>query len=268
MPAKWLAWSGLAVVIVTGILLRAAHIYDQHRLTPNERAYLYYAARVHDEGARVTRDLFAEYENDPELWAVAQPVRIGYVFILAAAMKIMGTTQVEAGMAVSFLSSVVTLLLVAWLGIRFFNPWVSLIACALCATAFTEIWLVRGTPEDGVFGLIGLFEIWITCEIMRSPRRMWLHLPFHLVGMGAILVKQSGVFIYGFCALWLLGFLLIHRRARRQAVVLAAGALGGLVVVSGLYVVLAGGAHTAWRVYLLSFISNDEGWSYNEECCF
>jgi hypothetical protein len=76
------------------------------------------------------------------------------------------------------------------------------------------------------------------------------------------------VFVYGFCALWLMGFLLVHERSRKQAVVLAASSLGGLLVVCGAYILLAGDASTAWSVYLLSFVSNDEGWSYNKECCF
>jgi len=268
MRVKGLMWAALALVLLTGILLRASHIHDAHRLTPNERAYLYYAAKMHDQGVGVTTSLFREYENDPGLWAVAQPVRIGYVFILDAVMTVMGTTTVNAGMALSFVASALTLLLVAWLGIRFFNPWVSLIASALCATAFTEIWLVRGTPEDGVFGLFGLVEIWITCEIMRSPRRWWLYVPFHLVGIGAILVKQSGIFIYGFSAAWLIGFLWFQLRERRQAILVAAGLVAGIAIACGIFVVLAGNPPTAWRVFLLSFISNAEAWSYNEECCF
>ena len=268
MRAKWLVWSALALVVLTGVLLRASHIHDQHRLTPNERLYLYYAGRIHDEGIGVTRVLYSEYFHDPEMWASAPPVRIGYVILLDAAMKIMGTTKVEAGMDLSFVSSVLTLLLVAWLGVRFFNPWVSVIASALCATAFTEIWLVRGAPEDGVFGLFGLLEIWIACEIMRSPRRMWLHVPFHLVGMWAILVKQSGVFIYGFSLLWLLGFLLIRQRERKLAMLLGAGAAAATVIVCGVLLRLAGDTHTAWRVYQLGFIANDEGWAYQDECCF
>jgi hypothetical protein len=268
MQAKFWNWSALALVILTGILLRATHVHDAHRLTPNERAYLYDAARVHNDGIGATRGLFSEYRNDPELWAVAQPVRIGYVFILAAAMKLQGTTTVEAGMALSFLASLLTLLIVAWLGLRFFNPWVSVIATALCATAFTEIWLVRGTPEDGVFGLFGLLELWLTFEIMKARRRVWLYAPYHLVGIWAILVKQSGVFVYGFTAAWLIGYLLIHERSRKQAMLLAACVAVGLLAVCGAYIVLAGDPHTAWAVYLLSFISNDEGWSYNKECCF
>lgn len=268
MVMKRVVWPALALVILVGILLRTSHIHDQHRLTPNERAYLYDAGRLHDQGIRATKDLFIEYRNDPELWAVAQPVRIGYILILDAVMTVMGTTKIEAGMALSYVASVLTLLLVAWLGYRFFNPWVSLMAAVFCATAFTEIWLVRGTPEDGVFGLFGLLELWLTFELMRAPRRFWLYVPFHLVGMWSILVKQSGVFIYGFCALWLVGYLFFRERSLRQAIVLAVSSVSGLLVVCIAYIVLAGSASTAWSVYLLSFVSNDEGWSYNKECCF
>jgi hypothetical protein len=263
-----LTLTALAIVILAGIVLRTSHIRDEHRLTPNERAYLYDAGRLYDEGIGATQALFTEYRHDPGLWAVAQPARIGYIFLLDAAMHVMRTKNLEAGMALSYLASVLTLLLVAWLGYRFFNAEVSLIAAALCATAFTEIWLVRGTPEDGVFGLFGLVELWLTFELMRTPRRYWLYAPFHLVGVWAILVKQSGVFIYGFCALWLLGWLLFREKSRKMAVVLAASFAGGLALVALAYIVLAGDAITAWRVYLLSFISNDEGWSYNKECCF
>jgi hypothetical protein len=268
MVPKYLAWFALAAALTVGLWLRAIHVDDPHRLTPNERAYLYDAARLHDEGLSASRPLFVEYMNDPDLWAVAQPARIGYILLLDLTMTVTGTTDIHAGMTLSFLASALTLLLVAWLGIRFFNPWVAAVSCALCATAFTEIWLVRGTPQDGVFGLLALAEIWIACEIMRTPRRYWLYLPLHVVGIWEILIKQSGVFVYGFCAAWLLGYLLIRERKLRPAIWLVACFGAGLALVCAAYVYFAGDAHTAWRVYTLSYISNAEAWSYNEECCF
>ncbi len=268
MIVKHLHWIALALVLATGIWLRAIHVNDPHRLTPNERAYLSDAARLHDEGFAATRPLFVEYMNDPDLWAVAQPARIGYILLLDLTMTIMRATDIHAGMTLSFLASVLTLMLLAWLGVRFFNPWVSVAACALCATSLTDIWLVRGTPQDGVFGLFALLEIWIACEIMRAPRRYWLYVPFHLVGIWSILIKQSGLFVYGFCAAWLLGFLLFRERKPRVAVTLAACFVAGLLIVCVVYIYCAGDSITAWRVYMLSYISNAEAWSYNDECCF
>ncbi len=268
MNTKVLTYWALGLVLLCGILFRVAHLNDQHRLTPNERTYLYYANRIQDEGIGVNKALYAEYINDPDMWAVAPPVRIGYVVLLNASMSILGTRTVEAGMAISLLSSVLTLLLVAWMGLRFFNPQVSLIASALCATAFTEVWLVRGTPQDGVFGLFGLLEILIACEIMRAPKRYWLYVPLHLIGIWSILMKQSGVFIYVFLVLWLIGFLLIRERNLKQAIVLAVSAAAGLIAVCGILVALAGDSHSAWKAYQLSFLCNDENWAYQDECCF
>lgn len=268
MNPRIAAWLALALALAAGIWLRLAHVHDPHRPTPNETAYLYDAAKLHDEGLGATRDLFAEYTNDPSLWAVAQPVRIGYILILDLAMKAAGTTGIAAGSDLSLTASILTLLLVAWLGIRFFNPSVGAIAAALCATAFTEIWLVRGTPEDGVFGLFALLEIWIACEIVRAPRRRALYIPFHLIGIWSILIKQSGVFVYGFCAAWLLGVLWFRHRALRPALWLVAAFVAGLGVVCGVCILFAGDPHTAWRVYTLSYISNPEAWSYNDACCF
>lgn len=265
---KRLLWCVLAAVLLGGALLRATHIHDPHRLTPNERAYLYYAGRIHDEGLGAARAIHAEYVDNPDMWELAPPVRIGYLMVLETAMSVMGTKDLEAGMAVSFLASVLTLPIVAWMGMRFFNPWVALIASALCGTSFTEIWLVRGTPQDGVFGLLGLAAVWLTCEIMRAPRRLWLWIPYHLVGIEAVLVKQSGVFVYGFTALWLIAFLLFHERAVRQAAVLAASVAAGLLVACGILILLAGNAHSAWRAYQLGFLCNDEAWAYQEDCCF
>ena len=269
MPFRKAAvWLALVLVLVFGIVLRASHVHDRRQLTPNERTYLYYAGRIHDEGIGAWKALYAEFIHDPELWAVAPPVRVGYVILLDGAMAIMHTKTEAAGMALSFLSSVLTLLIVAWLGLRFFNPWVSLIASALCTTSAIEIWLVRGTPQDGLFGLSGLLAVWLTCEIMRSPRRTWLYPLFHVVGIWSCLSKQQGCLVYLLSALWLFCFLLIYERARRQAILLLVGVAAGLVIVCGIFVFLAGDPHSAWKAWEISFISNDESWAYQDECCF
>lgn len=268
MSSRIVAGAALVFVLVLGIGLRYLHVSDEHQLTPNETAYLYYAGRIHDEGLGAWKALHSEFIHDPETWSVAPPVRIGYVILLDAAMTITGTKTVAAGTALSFLSSVLTLLIVAWMGLRFFNPWVSLIASALCATSFIEIWLVRGTPQDGVFGLSGLLAVWLACEIMRNPARPWLYLLFHIAGVWSVLSKQQGGFVYFFAAAWLFVFLFFHQRARRQAMLVAAGFVTGLAVAGCIFVALAGGFHSAWRAYELSFISNDKSWSYQEECCF
>jgi len=262
-------WCALAAVLIFGISIRAAHIQDPHRLTPNERAYIYFAGRIDDEGLlKASRALFLEYKNDPDMWAVSQPVRVGYFGLLAAVMKIMGTHSVEAGMTLSFLNSVFYLLLVAWAGLRYFNHWVALIAAALFTTSFMELWLVRGSHQDGPFGLLGFIALLLTCEIMRNPRRWWLHVPFHIVGIWSVLMKQSGVFTYGFCGLVLILFLLFRERALRSAIVVFITCCLGVAAACGILVWLAGDQHTAWRVFRLSFISNDEAWAYQDECCF
>jgi hypothetical protein len=263
-----LSYVALAAVILIGIALRAKHVFDPHVLTPNERIFLYDAQRIHNEGIGVTRILFAEFRNDPGLWPVAQPVRIGYILTLAAAMEITGTTTVQAGMALNFATAAGTLLLLAWMGIRFFNRWVAVIACAFCTTAFTEIWLVRGTPQDGVVGLVSLIQIWITFELLRNPARWWLYIPFHSAGILGTLMKQAGPAVYGFTTIFLLAFLWFRERDHRRSIILAACSVGGLAVVALTYVLLAGDPQTAWRVYLLSYVSNPEGWSYTEDCCF
>jgi hypothetical protein len=65
-----------------------------------------------------------------------------------------------------------------------------------------------------------------------------------------------------------MGYLYFREREIRRALIMAAASLAGLAVVCGFYVLMAGSRETAWKVFILSFTSNAEAWSYNEECCF
>ena len=172
-------------------------------------------------------EIYAEYERNPDAWSYPSPTRIGHLVFVAAWMKISGGRNEKAGSEVSLAFSCMSLLLVACMGVRFFNPAVALAAVAFLATSVAELGMARRVWQDSAFGFFGLLAVYLTCEITRNPRRAWLYPAFLAAGALSLLTKQTGVLSYGICALWLLGYLIFRgpvvarrnpARARRDRV--------------------------------------------------
>ena len=160
-----------------------------------------------------------------------------------------------------------SLLLVAWTGVRFFNLAIALAAVAFFATSVAELGMARRAWQDSAFGFFGLLAVYLTCEITRNPRRAWLYPAFLGVGALSLLTKQTGVLSYGICALWLLGCLIFRVRWRRGAILLGLGgiaSIGATVLIWGL---LAGKTSIALSALNHSLHPGVPGRSYLEYCC-
>jgi len=236
-PIVWLA---LLAAIVCGVMLRLSHQDDVSSRSPDEKVYTYRAQQVADQGLSAMRPWFPEYVNSNTTGELPPPTRVGYVAVSALAMKLMGVRDFRAGAAVSLLCSVLSLLLLAWIGVRFFNPWVAAGAVSFLAFSVAELGMARRAWVDGYFGFIGLLLLYLTLELMRTPRRVFLYPLFFLSGTCAILSKETSVFVYGICGLWLFGFLVWKERWGKGAALLALGGLLSVAAALGTWSLLAG----------------------------
>lgn len=238
--------TGLALmaILVAAIVLRSQHMTDVTSRSPDERTYTAYAAQAADGGLGVYRELFAKYNRRPDEWIYPSPTRFGNVLLFAGVMRATGVRDGRAGAATSWLFSILSVALVAWIGLRFFHPWVALFAAAFMACSFGELGMARRAWQDTTFGFCGLLMIYLACEIGRRPRTKQLYIALFVVGAFSLLTKETAVLSYGLVLLWLAGVALWESSWRRVALVAATGT-ASLVAALAVWIALAGDARIA-----------------------
>ncbi len=196
-------WCGIAALIALGILLRSQHMTDVPWRSPDERVYTDYAATLADDGLVGYREAFRAYNADPGRWLYPPPTRFGYVILPAMVMQATGVRNPRAGAAISWLSSILSLVVLGWLGIRFLSPWASIAAVGFLACSFTELGLGRRAWQDSFLGLLSLLMVYVVCEITHSPRRKWLYVALAALGAYSLASKESAYVQYGVLLSWL-----------------------------------------------------------------
>jgi len=240
-PRPPLVWYALAAVIFVGCWLRFLHLGDVEKRSPDEDTYTDFAARIADKGIGTTPTLFAEFVQQSDQQNYPAPTRLTYFVLEAAVMRIAEIRDASAGVAISFILSCLSLVLLAWIGIRFFNPWVALSAVTFMAFSVGELAMARRAWQDSAFGFLGLLMMYVACEIASNPRRRAWYPAFLALGTLSLLTKQTGVIIYGVCGMWLLWVLLSKERLRQPAALLVWGSLASVVVTVCVLAVAAGG---------------------------
>jgi 4-amino-4-deoxy-L-arabinose transferase-like glycosyltransferase len=169
----------------------------------------------------------AEYQRDPAFRLYPPPTRAGYLWMLAATMRLTGRNDESVGAFLSCAASIGSLFLLALIGIRFFPPWATFFALLFLAVSPAELELARRTWADACVGFLGLSLVYVAGQITRdSQRRIW-HWLFVLFGSLGTLVKEFGLVVFGLCTVWVLWVMLIQRRDFRGGLALMAGVLVG-----------------------------------------
>jgi 4-amino-4-deoxy-L-arabinose transferase-like glycosyltransferase len=238
-------WLAFVAILALGIWLRCQHMTDVETRSPDEKTYTAYAARLADQGFGVYKELFANYDSHPAIWIYPSPTRFGHVALFSALMATTGVRDNRAGAAVSWFFSVLSLVLVTWIGLRFFNPWIALLAAAFLAFSFGELGMARRDWQDSTFGFCGLLLVYLTCEITAAPLRKIWYAAFLFTGTFAFLTKETSVLSFGFCALWLAGAMLFQQRSWKLFAAVAAVAAGCVLLALNVWIALAGNVGSA-----------------------
>jgi hypothetical protein len=234
-------WLALSALILLGIVLRSAHMTDIQTRSPDEYVYTGYASVLADSGPAGFPEQFQIYNRDSRYWVYPSPVRVGYVLLTSAVMRLTSSRNARSGAAVSWFFSVLSLILLAWLGMRFFNPWVALLSVAFFSFSFSELAMARRAWQDATLGFLGLLLVCLTCAITAAPKRRSLHIAFFAAGTYSLLIKETGVISFGVCILWLAWVALFQERSWQLVKVLLVGGLASLAVTLGSLSALAGG---------------------------
>jgi len=251
----------LTLALGLGIALRLSHLTDVTSRSPDEKVYTFNAAQLADKGFGVMPALFAQYESNPGNWIYVSPTRFGNVLLFAGAMKLSGARDARAGEAVSCLLSILSLGLLAWIGTRFFNPWIAILAVTLLAASVGELGMARRAWQDITFGFTSQVMVWLTCEITRNPANKWLYPPLFAAGAFALVTKESSVLAYGLCLIWLAGVMWLQERSWEKFGWLLAGWLISLAVGVDVWVLLAGNTKLALSAVNHSVRSGGGAWA-------
>lgn len=204
----------LVVAILYGTGTRLSHHLDVTSRSPDERTYTEYAARVADHGLSILPAIAHDYINSPGWLEHPGPTRTGYVIITAGAMRLLGTRDASAGAFVSLAASIGMLFLTATFCLRFFNPWIATSAVALLSSHVTSLGMSRRAWTDELAAFLSLLIIYITCEIIRYPRRRYI-VSFLLTCCVSVLVKESTVLTVAISGV-ILSLVLYHRSIRKH----------------------------------------------------
>lgn len=200
-------------VFVIGTVLRINNLGNVTVRSPDERIYTFQAKIIAQQGTEGIKILIKEYNSNKELWIYPPPTRLGYLWLLAGVMKMTNRLDENVGAYISCAFSIISLLLLIVIGVRFFNPWIALYGLLFLSVSPMELAIARRTWQDAMLGCIGLFLVYFCGEIIRNSRKITWYILLLVVGSYCLLVKESAAAIYGLCILWLFWILLIKERS-------------------------------------------------------
>ncbi|MBN1527143.1 MAG: hypothetical protein JW919_06155, partial [Candidatus Omnitrophica bacterium] len=96
------------------------------------------------------------------------------------------------------------------------------IALLLMSVSPMDLAIARRTWQDSMVGFAGLLLIYFACEAARAGRKAVWYALFIITGAYCVLIKESGLVIYGLCALWLLWVLIVKEKNYAKGALLAA----------------------------------------------
>ena len=242
-----LAVALLLLLFAVGAKLRFDHVNDVVSRSPDERWYALYAGRIAEKGFGEFPVLTREYVGDPERYIYPPPLRVGYLGPLAEIARATGTTEMQAGIWFSLIASLATLAMVGVMGARYL-PFEAALGAMLClAVSIPDLVIARRTWADALMSALGMVLAWAAWQITKEPRRWWNYAVFALVGALLCLAKESGLFPFAACALYVAVFLVRRKSWRALAALTLAGLAAGMVCLGVLTLAARAGLPTCWR---------------------
>jgi len=213
MGKKFILFILFFSVLAVGMGLRINNLNNIAGRSPDEKIYTQEAKIIALKGWKGTRLLIQEYNLNKELWIYPPPIRLGYLWLVASVMKMTNSMEEKVGAYISCAFSIISLLLLIVLGLRFFNPWITLSALLFMSVSPMDLAISRRTWQDAMLGCIGLSLIYFCCELTRNTHKLIWYIPFIIVGSYCILIKESGMLIYGLCTFWILWIIFVKERS-------------------------------------------------------
>jgi len=242
-------------VFLLGAIVRFSNL-DVALRSPDEKIYTSQAQVVLEGGVRGMRAVVGSFLRRPELWSYPPPNRVGYTFLLAAAMKLTGSADPAIGSYLSCLVSILTLGAAILLGLRFLGSWITVFGALFLAVFPPELAIARRCWSDALVGLGGVAMLYFALEIWAGAKKWPPYVLLPLAGSIAVLIKETSVLIYGSCLLAAFWAVAVRNRNFKHAAMLAGAAAGGALAGTALLALTTGGVDVPFEIIMNQVRSN------------
>jgi biotin transporter BioY len=234
----------MVAVLALGIWLRLNNPRVTER-SPDERTYISYVISIAREPVAAPRELVRIFNLSPGAWLYPIPLRVGYLYMIWAMAELRHLSPEQAGVAVSTAASIVQLLMVAVIGLRFFGRWTALAAVALLGVCPADLTMADRVWCDEPIAAGGIIFLWLCLEIAFRRRGWPWYAALWICGGYFMLIKETAGFFYGFCLAALMIQTWLQHRDWRKIAALAAGAVVTAAVSFAVMACLCGGVPAA-----------------------
>ncbi|HEY4354536.1 MAG TPA: glycosyltransferase family 39 protein [Acidobacteriaceae bacterium] len=237
----------LAFLVCVGAWIRVADLANVDPRSPDEYYYTLQANTLLDHGtADGYRMLFDAFNPDRP-----SPTRVGYHWLLTTGMKLTGDRTPLTGARLSCLSSVLSLLLLAWIAFRFFPGPAALAATMLYAVFPAELVLARRAWQETLVELLTLAALAIACWVTAGSRNRWLLPVWVATGVLSFTVKEASAAAFLFAAAWIL-LILCLKREWKTLVIWAGSTLAAALLALGWTAMRLGGLGELHRLSVVT----------------
>ena len=158
----------IGALLCLGAELRVANLSNVSSRGPDEREYSIQAKTLLRRGQAGVRSLIAEYQQSPLLRLYPTPTRLGYLWPLAAAMRLTGGRDERVGAYLSCAASIGSLFILALIGVRFFPSWATFFALLFFAVSPMELAVSRRAWPDALVEFLGFSLVYAAAAIPRG----------------------------------------------------------------------------------------------------
>jgi len=230
-----------AALVVGGALLRIINIGNVAARSPDEQVYTAQSRLMLQKGLSGSRTLAKAYLRSPNLVLYPPPTRIGYLFLLAATMRVTGVADERAGAWLSCAASILSLLLALEIGWRFLGPWPAILGLAFLCIFPPELVIARRCWIDALVGFGGLLLFRLT---LANPTS-FISAALPVAGTSLLLLKESSIVIYAGCLL-----IAFWKAAGKERVILIGSALLGSVLCCAILAFSVGSLNSVFAIIL------------------
>lgn len=193
----------VALILAAGIFLRVHPTAAYRSVGSDEGTYELYLAETYKLGASQYASVVKYYEVYQETHvATVHPLRMTYLMLSLAWMKLFHSDSIVALHAVAAFASVLHLLLAGVIAWRFGGKSAVPGVLALVAFAPLQMCLAQRALVDGFYAFFAMLSFWLLWENLRAPnRRGWLA-AYTASLCVLVLTKEYAAFaVFAFCAI-------------------------------------------------------------------
>ncbi len=187
------------VVLAAGLVIRLTNMHPVVR-SPDEKVYMSYAASGKGGGPSAIAHLVEKFNNTQDDWIYPPPTRVGNILLVAGVSKMTGLKVELVAPWVSCVFSLVTLVFIAVLGLRYLGRWATLAALAFFIVSPFDLTLAVRAWQDSIIEGLGIVVLFFCLEAAFGQRPARWQVAFFVASFFFLLVKEAAVVIYGCCA--------------------------------------------------------------------